>query len=135
MTEHQRSKAMPRPLRPRRVKLPGDAHLELAADPDAPHRYLVRFCGLDRDAAAQAATEHARVRLLLACMRGRAPHPYPLPPRVIIGCIDRDGWHRGRSGYAQALSAMPTVRTALDTLLDDLVMRVALVAAAADRPN
>jgi len=121
---------MPFQLKSRRVGLVGDCHLDLAADPDAPHRYLVRFCGLHRDRAAQAVTEHARVRQLLRSLEGLAPHPYPLPPRVIIGWIDREGWHRGRSAYAESLSAMPAVRAAIDELTADLMLRVALVAAA-----
>jgi len=121
---------MPFQLKPRRIGLIGDCHLDLAADPDAPHRYLVRFCGLHRDRAAQAVTEHARVRQLLRSLQGLAPHPYPLPPRLIIGWIDCEGWHRGRSVYAEPLSAMPTVRAAIDELTGDLMLRVALVAAA-----
>jgi len=82
---------MPVPLRTRRVGLGGVSYLELAPDPDLPRRYLVRFCGFHRDRAAHAATERARVRLLLASQRGLTAHPYPLPERVIIGSIDRDG--------------------------------------------
>jgi hypothetical protein len=121
---------MPMRLKTRRVEIAASSHLELSPDPDAPQRYLVRFCGLDRDRAAHAATEHARVRLLLASLRGQAPHPYPLPSRVIIGTIDAGGWHCGRSAYAQALADMPAVRSCIDELLADLMLRVALVAAA-----
>jgi hypothetical protein len=125
---------MPVPLKPRRVGLGSVSYLELAPDPDRPQRYLVRFCGFHRDRAAHAATERARVRLLLASQRGLAAHPYPLPERVIIGSIDRDGWHCGRSPYAEPLAALPAVRTQLDQLLDDLTLRVALAAAGA-RPG
>lgn len=121
---------MSSPLKPRRLGLEGNCHLDLSPDPDAPDRYLVRFCGLDRDRGARAATESVRVRQMMACLRGRAPHPYPLPPRIIIGWIDRDGWHCGHSAYAEALSAMPKVRGRLEELLGDLMLRVALVAAA-----
>ena len=124
---------MSHPLKQRRLDLQGNCHLDLAADPDAPQRYLVRFCGLDRDPAARDATEHARVGLLMASLRGHAPHPYPLPSRLIIGWIDRDGWHCGRSAYARALADMPKVRTGIECLLDDLMLRVALVAADTDR--
>lgn len=120
---------MPHRLPPRRIALTGNCHLSLEPDPDAPARYLVRFCGLDRDRDARAATEHARVRQMLASLRGQAPYPYPLPARLVIGVLDQDGWHGGRSGYAEALAAMPAVRAALDELLSDLLLRVALVAA------
>ena len=125
---------MPQPpqtslLKPRRVPLSGRSHLSLEPDPAAPARYLVRFCGLDRDPAARAATERARVRLMLASLRGQAAYPYPLPARLVIGVLDRDGWHPGASGYAAALAAMPAVRSALDELMSDLMLRVALVAA------
>ncbi|MCG6940041.1 MAG: hypothetical protein LJE69_02185 [Thiohalocapsa sp.] len=121
---------MPVPLKPRRLGLGGTSFLELSPDPDLPRRYLVRFCGFDRDRGAQAATERARVRLLLASQRGQAPHPYPLPPRVIIGSIDRDGWHCGRSPYALPLAELPAVRAQIEQLLADLTLRVALAAAA-----
>jgi hypothetical protein len=48
---------------------------------------------------------------------------------MVIGAIDRDGWHCGRSGYARVLAEMPKVRTEIDNLLADLTLRVALVAA------
>jgi len=118
-------------LQPRRIGLSGQCHLLLEPDPNAPQRYLVRFCGLDRDRAAKAATEHTRVRQMMASLRGQAPYPYPLPPRVVIGWLDSDGWHRGRSGYANDLCAMSSVREALDELQSDLLLRVALVAARA----
>jgi hypothetical protein len=121
---------MPVALKLRRVGLGGTSFLELAPDPDRPRRYLVRFCGFDRDRAAQAATERARVRLLLASQRGQAQHPYPLPPRVVIGSIDRDGWHCGRSPYAEPLASLPVVRNQIEQLLEDLTLRVALAAAA-----
>jgi hypothetical protein len=124
---------MPISLKPRRVGLGGTSFLELTADPDLPRRYLVRFCGLDRDRTAQAATERARVRLLLASQRGQAQHPFPLPPRVVIGSIDRDGWHCGCSPYAAPLAELPAVRTQIDQLLEDLTLRVALAAAANER--
>jgi hypothetical protein len=123
---------MPAPLKPRRIGLGGSSFLELSPDPDLPRRYLVRFCGFDRDRSALAATERARVRLLLASQRGQAQHPYPLPPRVVIGSIDRDGWHCGRSPYAAALAQLPAVRIRIDHLLEDLTLRVALAAAAAN---
>jgi len=116
-------------LQPRRIGLSGNCHLLLEADPNAPQRYLVRFCGLDRDRAAWAATEHTRVRQMMASLRGQAPYPYPLPPRVVIGWLDSEGWHRGRSGYAADLAAMPKVRQTLDELQGDLLLRVALIAA------
>jgi hypothetical protein len=118
------------PLKPRRVGLGGLSFLELTPDPELPRRYLVRFCGFDRDRAAQAATERVRVRLMLASQRGLAPHPHPLPRRIVIGSIDRDGWHCGRSPYAAPLAALPAVRAQIDQLLDDLTLRVALAAAA-----
>jgi hypothetical protein len=124
---------MPVPLKPRRVGLGGTSFLELTPDPDRPRRYLVRYCGLDRDRAAQAVTERARVRLLLASLRGQVQHPYPLPSRVIIGSIDHAGWHCGRSPYAEPLAALPAVRSQIDQLLDDLTLRVALAAAAHER--
>lgn len=114
-------------LKPRRINLTATCSLLLDPDPDSPQRYFVRFCGLDRDRAARAATEHARVRLMMANVRGQAVYPYPLPQRVTIGSLDRHGWHCGRSEYAKALAAMPTVRDALARLRDDLPLRVALV--------
>lgn len=119
-------------LRPRRVPLDGNCHLDL--DPDAAHpdRYLVRFCGLPRDAHARAATESARVRLMLANLRGEAPFPSPLPERIGIGWLDRRGWHPGRSPLVQALAAMQTVCDSLRDLDNDLALRVALFAAARD---
>lgn len=116
-------------LKPRRIELDAQAHLRLDPDPDAPHRYLVRFCGLDRDRSAQAATERARVRLMLASLHGRTAYPYPLPGRVVIGSLDSDGWHSGGSAYARALAAMPAVSSAIDRLEEDLLLRVALAAA------
>jgi hypothetical protein len=91
-------------LKPRHVRLNGDCHLELTPDGDRPERYLVRFCGLDRDAAARAATQRARVRLMLAHLHGEAPFPSPLPSRVIIGWLDRTGWHPGSAPLARALA-------------------------------
>jgi hypothetical protein len=82
-------------LKPRRVQLGGNCHLELEPDGERPGRYLVRFIGLDRDPAARAATQRARVRLMLAHLRGEAPFPSPLPSRVTIGWLDREGWHPG----------------------------------------
>jgi len=120
---------MPHRLQPRRIGLTSQSHLLLDPDPAAPQRYLVRFCGLDRDRAARAATEHTRVRQMMASLRGQAAYPYPLPARIIIGWLDSDGWHRGRSGYAADLSAMPEVQKALAELQSDLLLRVALVAA------
>jgi hypothetical protein len=125
---------MPVHLKPRRVGLGGASFLELAPDPDLPRRYLVRYCGFDRDRTAHAATERVRVRLLLASQRGLGAHPYPLPPRIVIGSIDRDGWHCGRSPYAAPLAALPAVRTQIDQLLEDLTLRVALAAAAHEGP-
>lgn len=120
---------MPHALLSRRLEVSGHAHLQLDPDPANPSRYLVYYCGLDRDPAARAATEHARVRLLLASQRGQAAYPYPLPPRLVIGTLDQAGWHPGGSDYARALAGMPAVVTALDELLADLLLRVALVAA------
>ncbi len=117
-------------LQPRRINVAANCHLMLEADAEKPQRYLVRFCGLHRDREAQAVTEHARVRLMMANMRGRAVYPYPLPPRVTIGSLDSDGWHCGKSEYALALAAMPKVHEVLDQLCNDLLLRVALVAAA-----
>jgi len=116
-------------LQPRRIGLSGNCHLLLEPDPNTPQRYLVRFCGLDRDPAARAATEHTRVRQMMASLRGQAPYPYPLPRRIVIGWLDSEGWHRGRSGYAEDLAAMPKVRQTLDELQGDLLLRVALIAA------
>jgi hypothetical protein len=118
-------------LPPRTIDLAGDGYLQLDPDEDK-HRYLVRFCGLNRDRAAIAATESVRVKLMLAHRRGQWPYPYPLPERVIIGWLDRDGWHLGRSPYAAALAQMPAVQTRLEQLLDDLLLRVALAAAPPD---
>ena len=116
-------------LRSRRIKLTASCHLLLEPDPNAPERYLVRFCGLDRDRDAQAITEHARVRQMMANFRGQAVYPYPLPQRMTIGSFDRDGWHCGRSDYALALAAMPQVQEALEQLRSDLLLRVALISA------
>lgn len=124
---------MPVALKPRRLGLGGSSFLELTPDPDCPRRYLVRFCGFDRDRRAQAVTERARVRLLLASQRGQAAHPYPLPARVVIGSIDSRGWHCGRSPYAATLAALPAVQAHIDQLLEDLSLRVALAAAANER--
>ena len=116
-------------LQPRRINLTASCHLLLEPDPDAPERYLVRFCGLDRDRTAQAITEHARVRQMMANFRGQGVYPYPLPQRMTIGSFDRDGWHCGRSEYALALAAMPQVQEALNQLRSDLLLRVALISA------
>ena len=116
-------------LQPRRINLSANGFLLLDPDPDVPHRYVVRFCGLDRDRAARAATERARVRLMMANVRGQAVYPYPLPKRVAIGSFDRFGWHCGNSEYARALAAMPQVHEALDRLRSDLLLRVALISA------
>lgn len=126
---------MPVPLKPRRLGLGGSSFLELTQDPDRPRRYLVRYCGLDRDRRALAATERVRVRLLLASQRGQAAHPYPLPERVVIGSFDSGGWHCGRSPYAAPLAALPAVREQIDQLLADLPLRVALAAASARDPQ
>jgi hypothetical protein len=126
---------MPHQLQPCRISVTACGHLMLEADPEAPQRYLVRFCGLDRDRAARAATEHARVRQMMANFRGQAPYPYPLPRRITIGWLDSDGWHCGRSDYASALATMPEVREALTRLQGDLMLRVALVAAREDPPK
>jgi hypothetical protein len=93
----------------------------------------VRFCGLDRDPSARAATEHARVRMMLDNLRGEAPFPHPLPARIAIGWLDREGWHPVRSPLAGALAGMSAVERAMDELRSDLMLRVALVAAAAPR--
>lgn len=122
---------MGRVLRSRRIPIGERSHLELESDPSRPERYLVRFCGLDRDAAARSATERARVRLMLANLRGEAPFPDPLPARIAIGWLDRHGWHPGRSALVAALAEMPAVRAAMLELDSDLMLRVALVAAAA----
>jgi hypothetical protein len=118
-------------LRRRRVPIGERSHLELEPDPARPDRYLVRFCGLDRDPAARSATEGARVKLMLANLRGEAPFPHPLPARIAIGWLDRHGWRPGRSPLAAALAEMPAVREAMQELDSDLMLRVALVAAAA----
>ena len=115
-------------LQTRRIEIAASSHLLLEPDPKAPRRYLVRFCGLHRDRAAQAATEHARVRLMMANLRGQAVYPYPLPSRMTIGAFDQRGWHCGRSEYAAALAAMPQVRQAIDALCNDLLLRIALSA-------
>ena len=120
---------MARQLQSRRININANCHLLLDPDAGAPQRYLVRFCGLDRDPAAQAATEHARVRQMMASLRGAAPYPYPLPRRMTIGSFDRHGWHCGGSEYARALAAMPEVEEALQELRGDLLLRVALVSA------
>jgi hypothetical protein len=117
-------------LKSRHVRLDGSCHLELTPDEEHPGRYLVRFCGLDRDPAARAATQRARVRLMLAHLHGEAPFPSPLPPRITIGSLDQAGWHPGRSPLASALADMETVRRAMGDLAGDLMLRVALVAAA-----
>ncbi len=122
-------------LKPRRVPLAGNCHLELCPDEQRKDRYLVRFCGLDRDPGARAATQRARVRLMLANLRGEAAFPSPLPPRITIGWLDRDGWHPGRSPLAQALAEMETVREALAELDGDLMLRVALIAARPPVPD
>jgi hypothetical protein len=116
-------------LRPRSIHLDGNCRLELEPDGELQRRYLVRFRGLDRDRAAMAATESIRVRLMLANLRGQAPYPYPLPERVTIGWLDQTGWHLGSSPYARPLASMPKVGTCLEELVDDLMLRVALVAA------
>ena len=118
-------------LKGRRVPVGEGSYLELDPDSSRPERYLVRFCGLDRDPAARSATERARVRLMLANLRGEAPFPYPLPARIAIGWLDRTGWHPGRSPLAAALAQMESVREAMLELDSDLMLRVALVAAAA----
>jgi hypothetical protein len=117
-------------LKPRRIRLEGNCHLELAPDEERPERYLVRFCGLERDAAARAATQRARVRLMLAHLHGEAAFPSPLPSRVTIGSLDRAGWHPGHLPLASALAEMDSVRRAMEEMADDLMLRVALVAAA-----
>lgn len=118
-------------LQPRRINVAAHCHLLLEPDSSRPQRYLVRFCGLDRDREAQAATEHARVRLMMANMRGSAVYPYPLPQRVTIGSLDCDGWHCGKSEYASALAGMPKVQDVLEQMCNDLMLRVALAAAGA----
>lgn len=115
-------------LKPRRVSLAGNCHLELCADERRSGRYLVRFCGLDRDPGARAATQKARVRLMLANLRGEAPFPFPLPARITIGWLDRSGWHPGSSPLAQALAEMKTVQESMAELAADLMLRVALIA-------
>ncbi|MGE5153988.1 MAG: hypothetical protein ACM3ST_08230 [Bdellovibrio bacteriovorus] len=120
-------------LKSRRIGLEGACHLELDPDGERPDRYLVRFFGLHQDPAARAATQRARVRLMLAQLHGEAPFPSPLPHRVTIGWLDRTGWHPGRSPLAAALADMEPVQRAMRELADDLMTRVALVAAAADQ--
>lgn len=122
---------MPYQLKPRRVAIGERSHLALEADPRHPERYVVRFCGLDRDPGARAATEHARVRMMLDNLRGEAPFPHPLPARIAIGWLDREGWHPARSPLASALAQMPAVADAMAELSSDLMLRVALVAAGA----
>jgi hypothetical protein len=122
-------------FKPRRIGLAGSCHLELDPDGEHPDRYLVRFCGLDRDPAARAATQRARVRLMLAHLHGEAPFPSPLPHRVTIGWLDRGGWHPGCSTLAAALAEMEAVQRAMAELAADLMLRVALVAAAAGNPR
>jgi hypothetical protein len=116
-------------LRPRSIQLDGNCRLELEPDGEQRGRYLVRFRGLNRDRAAIATTESIRVRLMLANLRGQAPYPYPLPERVTIGWLDQTGWHLGSSPYAKPLASMPKVGACLEGLVDDLMLRVALVAA------
>lgn len=120
---------MAHPLRPRTLPLEGGCHLNLEPDPDHRDRLLVRFCGLARDRAAIAATERVRVRLMLANLRGETAYGEALPERVTLGWLDRAGWHLGRSPYAAPLAALPVVRARLDELVDDLMLRVALIAA------
>jgi hypothetical protein len=121
---------MNRQLRARTIRLYGQCRLMLEPDETRRARYLVRFCGLNRDRAAIATTEATRVQLMLANLRGQAPYPYPLPERVTIGWLDDEGWHEGCSPYARPLTQMPAVRARLDELVNDLLLRVALVAAA-----
>ena len=116
-------------LKPRHIRLEGSCHQELTPAREHPDRYLVRFFGLDRDPAARAATQRARVRLMLAHLHGQAPFPSPLPSRITIGWLDRAGWHPGRSPLAHALAEMEAVHRAMEELADDLMLRVALVAA------
>ena len=129
---------MPHALRPRRLSLTGASHLDLVVDPQRPTRYLVRFCGLNRDRAALAATESARVRLMMASLRGEAAFPRPLPERITIGWLDHTGWHAGRSPLARALASMECIRDRMAELDNDLMLRVALIAAereaSAERP-
>ncbi|MGA7981933.1 MAG: hypothetical protein WCA32_17135 [Chromatiaceae bacterium] len=122
---------MSRVLRARTIRLDGQCRLMLEPDAAQPARYLVRFCGLSRDRAAMAATESMRVQMMLANLRGKAPYPYPLPERVTLGWLDCRGWHLGRSPYAKPLTEMGAVQACLDELLNDIMLRVALVAAAA----
>lgn len=125
---------MTHPLRPRTLPLKGGCHLLLEPDPDHRDRLLVRFCGLARDRVAIAATEQVRVRLMLGNLRGETAYGGELPERVTLGWLDRKGWHLGGSPYAAPLAALPLVRARLDELLDDLMLRVALIAAA-ERPE
>jgi hypothetical protein len=120
---------MPCRLKPLRLELTPHAHLELVPDEARAERYLVRFCGLPRDPHARYATKAACVRLMMASRRGEAPHPYPLPERVTIGWLDHQGWHVGRSPFAEPLARLEPVQRALHRLLDDLELRVALAAA------
>lgn len=118
-------------LKPRRIRLDGNCRLELDPDQEHPERYLVRFCGLDRDPAAPARPHRGpSVRLMLAHLHEEAPSPSPLPRRATIGWLDRWGWHPGRSPLATARAGMEAVRRSMTELTDDLVLRVALVAAA-----
>ena len=119
-------------LRPRTIALEGNCRLELQPDIDRRGRYLVRFRGLREDRAAIAATESVRVRLMLANLRGQALYPHPLPERITIGWLDETGWHLGHSPYARPLASMTKVSACLDELADDLMLRVALVAANRD---
>jgi hypothetical protein len=121
--------AVNRYLRPRTIRLDGNCRLELEPDDDVRGRYVVKFFGLRRDRSAILITESARVRLMLANLRGHAPYPYPLPERVTIGWLDQAGWHLGRSPYAEPLASLPNVRACLEELLGDLTLRVALAAA------
>lgn len=119
-------------LRPRRINLTRSSHLSLDPDPDTGQRYRVRFVGFDRDRAAKAVTEHARVGQMMANLRGQGVYPYPLPESVTIGYLDKDGWHCGGSEYAKSLARMSSVQDALTELRRDLLLRVALIAAAGD---
>ncbi|WP_296899490.1 hypothetical protein [Thiohalocapsa sp.] len=122
-------------LKARRLGLGRSSFLELTPDPERPRRYLVRYSAFDPYPPAPAPTDRVLVRLLLASQRGQAQHPYPLPARVVIGSIDSDGWHCGRSPYASPLAELPAVRAQIDQLLEDLTVRVALAAAARERPS
>jgi hypothetical protein len=67
---------------------------------------------------------------MLAHLHGEAAFPSPLPSCVTIGSLDRAGWHPGRSPLASALAEMESVRRAMAEMANDLMLRVALVAAA-----